>query len=128
MNPVKQREGQIMRSRVSLIAVILSVCAGCFAAAPSAYEEQLMGGTTRTLSGLPGIMQILPTIDMKLTRQTAAELVKLGPDAVATLAGKLSPEPSDENTTARYALNLLSVYTMRPGAESERIKRPSSPF
>lgn len=50
----------------------------------------------------------------------AAELIALGPGAVAGLCGRLVPAGAADDAPARFALDALVVHAARPGAEAER--------
>ena len=50
-----------------------------------------------------------------------AEILKLGPAAVQEICGRVLPPGEGDDTRARFAVNGLAVYVMRPGP------RPSGP-
>ena len=49
-----------------------------------------------------------------------AELLGLGPGAVAEVCTRVQPPGKGDDSRARYALNGLAVYVTRPGATKER--------
>ena len=51
----------------------------------------------------------------------SAEILKLGPAAVADICGRVRPPGGGDDSAARYALNGLAVYVTRAGAEKERL-------
>jgi HEAT repeat protein len=50
-----------------------------------------------------------------------AEVLKLGPGGVAEACARVLPPGKGDDARARFAVNGLAVYVMRPGAESERV-------
>ena len=50
----------------------------------------------------------------------AAELIRIGPGAVADLCGRLAAPGTADDSLVRYALDALAVRAGRPGAEAER--------
>lgn len=62
----------------------------------------------------------LPANDIVMGQQIIADIVKLGPDGIKALAGKVVPQGEGDDNKARYALSGLAFYVSRPGAETER--------
>ena len=108
----------MMNFRVYLTAALLGAATTCFAV--TAYEQQAIKITSGTVTGMEEILEAIPTMDTKTSKKAAADLVEMGPEGVAQLVGMLTVEPNDQNTSARYALNLLAHETMRPGAAREK--------
>ncbi len=52
--------------------------------------------------------------------QLAAEIINLGPEGMALICGMLTPSGSGDDTKVQFALNSLTMYVNRPGAEKER--------
>jgi HEAT repeat protein len=50
----------------------------------------------------------------------AAEILELGPAAVAEVCGRVLPPGEGDDSVARYALNGLAIYAARPGGENDR--------
>ena len=49
-----------------------------------------------------------------------AEILTLGPEAVAEACARVLPPGEGDDSRARFAVNGLAVHVMRPGAEPER--------
>ena len=49
-----------------------------------------------------------------------AEILSLGPGAVAEVCARVLPPGTGDDSRARFAVNGLAVHVMRPGAEAER--------
>jgi HEAT repeat protein len=62
----------------------------------------------------------LPVDNVAGGQAVVAEIVKLGPAGVKSIAGKVVPQGEGDDNKARYALSGLAFYVSRPGAEAER--------
>jgi HEAT repeat protein len=49
-----------------------------------------------------------------------AEILKLGPEAVAEICARVAPPGKGDDARARFAINGLAVHVTRPGADAER--------
>ena len=72
-------------------------------------------------SPLASLLAKIPAKSTAEQKDVNAKLVELGPIAVAELCGKLVQPGTGDDTQARYALDGLSTYVHRPGAERERL-------
>ncbi len=119
---------------LAILAAVL-VVAALLSASPSAAGRAAESGSvaarvTALLAKFPA-----PTQDGK--EALCADLVRLGPAAVADLCGRLRPAGAGGNAPVEFALNGLAVHVGRPGAESERrmfvaavldaLRRPADP-
>ncbi len=66
------------------------------------------------------IIANMPAENIAQGRKLSAELVALGPEAIKELCQMLSPAGKGDDNKARFALQGLSMYVSRPGAENER--------
>ena len=67
------------------------------------------------------LLAAMPAKSAAEQHEASARLVELGPAAVAEVCGKLVQPGTGDDTQARYALDGLSTYVHRPGAERERL-------
>lgn len=84
-----------------------------------------------------GLLAKFPAPTGAVREALCADLVRLGPAAVADLCRRLHPAGAGLNAPEEYALNGLAVHVGRPGAESERrmfvaavlaaLRRPGDP-
>jgi len=68
-----------------------------------------------------GLLARFPAADTAGRDSLCGELVELGPSAVEEVCGRVLPPGAGEDSAARFALNGLAIYVMRPGAEKERL-------
>ena len=85
-------------------------------------------GTAQTLERRPDLRTGVFAILERFPAETAgakdalcAEILKLGPGAVAETCSRVLPPGAGNDAKARFAVNGLAVYVTRPGAESERL-------
>jgi HEAT repeat protein len=83
-----------------------------------------LGGTEDTAllkSRVAGLLARFPAADAAGRDSLCGELFKLGPQAVEEVCRRVLPPGAGDDSAARFALNGLAVYVMRPGAEKERL-------
>ena len=68
-----------------------------------------------------GILGRYPAQTVPEKDALSAEILKLGPGAVADICGRVLPPGAGDDGPARFALNGLAVYVTRTGAEKERL-------
>jgi HEAT repeat protein len=61
-----------------------------------------------------------PAADAAERDSLSAEILKLGPGAVAEICGRVLPPGQGDDSAARFALNGLAVYVTRAGADADR--------
>ncbi len=94
---------------------LLTLCAALVAFLATA------GDAEKGDSPAASLLAKMPAKSAAERREVNAQLVALGPSAVAELCGKLVQPGTGDDTQARYALDGLSTYVHRPGAERERL-------
>jgi HEAT repeat protein len=67
------------------------------------------------------VLDRFPANDAAARDALCAELVALGPGAVAEVATRVRPPGDEDDSRARFALSGLAVHVTRPGAETERL-------
>jgi HEAT repeat protein len=98
----------------ALVAVLVFAvsCGGLFAAdKPTAAD--LKGRVSAILARFPA--------EAPATKGAlCAEVLALGPEAIADVCARVLPPGKGDDSRARFAVNGLAVHVMRPGAETER--------
>jgi len=95
--------GRVGRARRAFAAALVALCAA--------------GASAATVDDLVARM---PAAGKAEGLRLAAELVKLGPDAVKAIAAKLVPPTQGGDLKERLALHGLALTVARPGAEADR--------
>jgi HEAT repeat protein len=115
--------------RALAAALTLTMSCGCLFAAPSTLEggspadtrARAGGGSAADLEGR--VFAILARFPAQAPAQTSAlcaEILTLGPEAVAGVCARVRPPGRGDDARARFAVNGLAVHVTRPGAEAER--------
>ena len=69
---------------------------------------------------LPDLLNKMPAQSVAEGQRISAEIVRLGPAAIKEICKRLKPPGKGDDAKARFALNGLTYYVCRPGAEAER--------
>ena len=107
-----------------IAAVVLAVFAGAllavgpFAAAGQSASPAVSGDLEARVSS---IIDRFPAESSAARDALCAELVKLGPAALAETCARVLPPGAGDDSKARFAVNGLAVYVTRAGAETERL-------
>ncbi len=81
----------------------------------------LEGGSPADLEGrVSAILARFPAQAPPQTGALCAEILALGPEAVADVCARVRPPGKGDDARARFAVNGLAVHVMRPRAETER--------
>lgn len=103
--------------RALTAASILMVLVGSLLAAGQTSSRDARGDLKPRVSS---ILERFPADTAAARDGLCAEILKLGPGAVAEICARLLPPGAGNDSRARFAVNGLAVYVTRPGAESER--------
>jgi len=98
---------------ISISLLVLTVLAVPLLVADSPPRPDLQARVSSVLERFPAEK---PAVRDAL----CAELLGLGPAAVAEVCARVQPPGKGDDSRARFALNGLAVYVTRPGAEKER--------
>ena len=93
-------------SLIQLLTVGVCVLAALSVAAATPTVDDLLGK--------------MPAQSAEESHQINAQLVEMGPEAIAEIAGLLVPPGAGDDVAARFALNGLAKYVSAPGREAER--------
>ena len=85
---------------------------GAFAAAPPRADLTAL---------VASIVERYPAEAATQRDALCAEILKLGPNAVAEICARVAPPGKGDDSKARFAVSGLAVYATRPGAEGERV-------
>jgi hypothetical protein len=77
-------------------------------------------GTETPMTRVTALLSRFPAANAADRDAACGELVKLGPSAIVDLCGRLAAPGAGDDSAVRFALNGLSVYVTRKGAEKER--------
>jgi HEAT repeat protein len=104
------------------IALALAVVAFGLAFAPlPTLAQAVPAGGSGFKAQISSILERFPA-DTAADRDTlCAEIVKLGPAALAETCSRVLPPGAGNDAKARFAVNGLAVYATRSGAEAERL-------
>ena len=111
-----------MNKRIAL--VVLAVIAGALlAAGPLAASGQDVSaaGSKGLKARVSSIIDRYPAENSAARDALCADLIKLGPTALAETCARILPPGAGDDSKARFAVNGLAVYVTRAGAESERL-------
>jgi len=97
------------------VSFCLLLCFILFAVYPAAAEK------TNTIKiEINKIIAGLPALDQSSRDAAAADLINIGSVGIKEICSRLEPPGGSDDTLARFALNALTVYVSRIGAEKER--------
>jgi len=101
------------------LATALALAAFCpwLFAAPSPLGNSSLAGLRGRVSS---ILERFPADTPAKKDALCAEILALGPGAVAEVCSRVLPPGKGDDSRARFAVNGLAVHVMRPGAEGER--------
>ena len=95
----------------------LAVSCGWLFAAPSSPG----GAAPADFKGrVSAILERFPADTPAKKDALCAEILKLGPEAIADVCARVLPPGKGDDARARFAVNGLAVCVMRPGADAER--------
>jgi hypothetical protein len=104
-------------TRALATALFLTVSCGWLFAAPASPG----GGAPADSKGrVSAILERFPAEAPAKTGALCAEILKLGPEAVAEVCAHVLPPGKGDDARARFAVNGLAVHVTRAGAEAER--------
>ncbi len=111
-----------MNKRLAPFVLAAFACA-LLAAGPLAAAGQSASpaGSPDLKARVSSIMDRFPAETSAARDALCADLVKLGPPALAETCARVLPPGSGDDSKARFAVNGLAVYVSRAGAESERL-------
>jgi HEAT repeat protein len=99
--------------RTLIVIVAFMVLAGAASAAVSGPAADLKARVSSIIERFPG--------ETTAARDAlAAEILRLGPEAVVETCARVLPPGPGDDAKARFAVNGLAVRVTRPGAEAER--------
>ena len=111
-----------MNKRIA--AVVLAVLAGALLAAgplAAAGQDVSAAGSKDLKARVSSIIDRFPAETSAARDALCADLIKLGPAALAETCARVLPPGSGDDSKARFAVNGLAVYVTRAGAETERL-------
>lgn len=99
--------------RAAFIPILVGLL--LFAAVPTEAEKAaaLKAEIDKVLAGLPAQ-------DQTSRDAAAAALIKTGREGIKEICSRLEPPGGQDDTSARFAMNALTVYVSRAGAENQR--------
>ena len=104
------------------IAIAIAVLVGGLAIAPlPASAQAAPAGGADLKTRMASILERFPAETAAARDALCAEVVKLGPAALAEACARVLPPGAGNDAKARFAVNGLAVHVTRAGAEAERL-------
>jgi HEAT repeat protein len=111
-----------MKKKAAALAIAVIACA-ILSAGPLAAAGQVArpAGAQDLKAAVSSIVGRFPAETAAARDALCAELVRLGPAAIAEACGRVLRPGAGDDSKARFAVNGLAVYVTRTGAEAERL-------
>jgi len=110
-----------MKTRIAPAALAVAAVALMAIAPPPAAGQAAPAGTGDIKVRVSSIVERFPAETAEVRDALCAEIVGLGPAALAETLARVQPPGGADDSKARFAVNGLAVYVTRSGAERERV-------
>ncbi len=110
-----------MKTCIAPAALAVAAVALMAIAPPPAAGQAAPAGTGDIKSRVSSIVERFPAETAEIRDALCAEIVGLGPAALAEILARVQPPGGANDSKARFAVNGLAVYVTRAGAERERL-------
>ena len=110
-----------MKKIPAAIALAVIVCALGATVPLPASAQAAPAGAADLKARVSSILDRFPAETAAARDALCAEIIKLGPTALAETCSRVLPPGAGNDAKARFAVNGLAVYVTRAGAESERL-------
>jgi len=110
-----------MKKRIAPIALAVAFVVAVAAVPLPAAGQSAAAGSGDMKARVSSTLERFPADTAAARDALCAEILGLGPAAVAEICSRVQPPGGADDSKARFAVNGLAVYVTRTGAEAERL-------